>query len=381
MKIVADRAIPFVEEFFSSLGEAVLLDGARITPAAVAGADCLVVRSVTRVGAELLAGSRVRCVATATAGADHIDQDYLRTRDIPLLDAKGSNARAVAEYVLCCLFTLAGQGGLNLPAAVVGVIGCGNVGGRLRRLLGALGIRVLAYDPYLRDARGRLVFQELDEVLTANVITLHVPLTHGGEHPTARLVRRRFLDRLRKDVVLINTSRGAVADEQDLADFARRHDRARLVLDVWDNEPHINGELLAAATLATPHIAGYSFQGRVNATRSLYEQVCAWAGVRPAAPTAATTFPGEDASLELSGSESVITAAARAALACCDPGADCATLREIGRIAAAERGAFFTALRANYPPRREFAALRVALPTAAHTLRERLSRLGFALAR
>ena len=272
MKIVADKAIPFVEPFFSTLGEVELLSEAELTATSVRNADCLVVRTVTRVNEELLARSRARCVASATSGTDHIDLDCLRRRGILVFDAKGCNAGAVAEYALSGLFALSADNGLELKGKIAGIIGCGNTGGRLRQLLNAIGIETRVYDPFIRDQNGSLVFQELDEVLDADIISLHVPLTTTGEHPTWRMIGRDFLKRLKTDVTFINTSRGGVADERELLRFAKRNPASRLALDVWDNEPCINQELLAAATLATPHIAGYSLDARVNATRRVYEQ-------------------------------------------------------------------------------------------------------------
>ena len=271
MKIVADKAIPFVEPFFSTLGEVELLNEAELTAASVREADCLVVRTVTRVNEELLARSRAQCVASATAGTDHIDLECLRSLGILVFDAKGCNARAVAEYALSGLFALSDDNGLELEGKIAGIIGCGNTGGRLRQLLDAIGVETRVYDPFIRDQNGSLVFQELDEVLDADIISLHVPLTTTGEHPTWRMIGRDFLKRLKTDVTFINTSRGGVADERELLRFAKRNPASRLALDVWDNEPCINQELLAAATIATPHIAGYSLDARVNATLRVYE--------------------------------------------------------------------------------------------------------------
>ena len=265
MKIIADKAIPYAGSFFSTLGDVTLLNDRDLTTASISDADCLVIRSVTRVDRSLLDGSRIRCVASAASGADHVDHDYLRSRDIPVFTATGCNARSVAEYVLSCLFVLSEQYGLDSEHKTVGIIGCGHVGGQLRRLLHLIGIETRVYDPLLRDDNNRLIYQELDEVLTSDLISLHVPLTTTGEYPTARMVDRHFLARLKADVILVNTARGGVVNERDLIEFSRRNRESRLVLDVWDNEPHINIELLSQATLATPHIAGYSAQAKLNA--------------------------------------------------------------------------------------------------------------------
>ena len=379
MKIVADKAIPFVERFFSTLGEVVLLDGRDITAASIRDADCLVVRSVTRVDRRLLAGSRIKCVASTTSGTDHVDLDYLHGQAIPLFGAKGCNARAVAEYVLSCLFVLSEQYDVELENKTVGIIGCGHVGAQLRQLLHVVGIETRVYDPFIRDKNNCFVFRELDEVLTSDVITLHVPLTTTGEYPTAQMVERNFLDRLKADIIFVNTARGGVVNEQDLVDFARQNQASRLVLDVWDNEPHINDELFRLAALATPHIAGYSAQARLNATRLVYEQVCRCFGSHAPAETG-ILFPGEGIELNLSGFDRAIEAVQTAVLASYDVRSDCAGLRGIGEPEPDERGTFFDSLRAEYPSRREFAALRVVLPDNAGPLHDRFSRLGFTVA-
>lgn len=376
MKIVADKAIPFVEPFFSTLGKVELLSEAELTAATVREADCLVVRTVTRVNEELLARSRARCVASATSGTDHIDLDCLRARGILVFDAKGCNAGAVAEYALSSLFALSPDNGLELEGKIAGIIGCGNTGGRLRQLLDAIGVQTRVYDPFLRNKDGSLVFQELDEVLDADIISLHVPLTTAGEHPTWRMVGRDFLQRLKSDVTFINTSRGSVTDERELLRFAKRNPASRLVLDVWDNEPCINQELLAAATLATPHIAGYSLDARVNATRRVYEQTRDFFGL-PARPPAVSLPPRERAELRLHKFGDDMEAARIAVLAAYDPRRDCAALREMMNLEPPQRGMFFRSLRVNYAPRREFSSLRLRLPETAGALSAKLSRLGF----
>ena len=358
------------------MGDVSLVDGKDITPPSIRDADCLVVRSVTRVDRALLGGSRIKCVASTSSGTDHVDLDYLNTRNIPLFDAKGCNANSVAEYVLSCLFVLSEQFGVELEGKTVGIIGCGHVGARLRCLLLILGIETRVYDPFIADERGCFVFRDLDSVLSSDIITLHVPLTWTGEYPTAQMVDRQFLSRLKNDVVFINTARGAVVNERDLLDFARQNRMSRLVLDVWDNEPVINDELFALTSLATPHIAGYSTRARMNATRLVYEQVCAWAGA-PAMAADDTILPGENMELDLSEVDNPIEAVRLAALACYDVRTDCAAFREMETIAGNSRSEFFTSARTDYPFRREFSDLRVILSGNDAAVHEKLSGMGF----
>ena len=379
MKIVADKAIPYARQFFSTLGDVTLLDSSDITPASIRNADCLVVRSVTRVDSTLLSDTRIKCVASASSGTDHVDLDYLNARAIPLFDAKGCNANAVAEYVLSCLLVLSEQYGIELEGKTVGIIGCGHVGARLRYLLQVVGIETRVYDPFIRDENNRFIFRDLDSVLSSDVITLHVPLTTSGEYPSAQMVERNFLSRLKQDVIFINTARGGVVNEQDLIGFARENQASRLVLDVWAGEPDINDELFRLATLATPHIAGYSARAKVNATHTVYEQVCKWLAVRPAADVE-ILFPAQNAELNLSGFKRVMEAIQTAVLAGYDVRSDCAPLREIEEVEPERRSDFFTSLRTDYLFRREFAALQVILPGNNGRLHEKFSRLGFTVA-
>ena len=401
MKIVADKAIPYARRFFSTLGEVVLLDTGDITPASIRDADCLVVRSVTRIDEDLLGDMRIKCVASNSSGTDHVDLDFLNSRAIPLFDAKGSNANSVAEYVLSCLFVLSEQFGVELEGKTAGIIGCGHVGARLRSLLQILGMETRVFDPFIRDGNNSYPYRDLDSVLCSDIITLHVPLTTTGAYPTAQMVDRQFLGRLKNDVIFINTARGGVVNERDLIDFAGQNRECRLVLDVWDNEPLINDELFALASLATPHIAGYSAQAKLNATRLVYEQVCRWLDMhatadavtnrqdrRFARPQAAVrlrpgmgvvTLADEDAELNLSGFNETPDAVRAAVLASYDVRSDCAALIGLTEVEPHERGAFFDSLRTDYPSRREFPGLQVTLSDHQSLISEKLAALGFSI--
>ncbi len=378
MKIIADKAIPYARRFFSTLGDLVLLDAGDITHALINDADCLVVRSVTRVDRGLLDGTQVSCVASASSGTDHADLDYLDSRDIPLFDAKSCNANSVAEYVLSCLLVLSEQYGVELEGKTAGIIGCGHVGARLRYLLRVIGVETRVYDPFIRDEHNSYPFRDLDQVLSSDIVSLHVPLTTTGEFPTAKMVGREFLGRLKRDVIFINTARGGVVDERALIDFARENRASRLVLDVWAGEPEINDELFRLAILATPHIAGYSSRAKLNATRLVYEKLCKWLDM-PAPADTVTSFPAGNAEINLSGFSRGFEAIRTAVLAAYDVRSDCAALREIEGIDLERRGDFFTSLRADYPFRREFAELQVILPEQSDLVRSMLSALGFTI--
>jgi len=346
--IVADENIPFAREWFGALGEVRTHPGRTLDAAAVAAADVLLVRSVTRVDAQLLAGSAVGFVGTATIGTDHLDLEYLQSCGIAVASAPASNAQSVVDYVLSALATLDGElERLLTGGATVGVVGLGNVGGRLLRRLRQLGINASGYDPYV--SADDLPQAALEVVLGCDVVCLHTPLTRGGEHPTFHLLDARRLANLRPGAVLLNAGRGAVIDNQALLDALRRRPDLRVVLDVWEGEPDINAELLRRVTLATPHIAGYSLDGKLTGTRMLLAAYCAFSGVVvPVLPDMV-----ERPVLQLSGELNAIATLCAALLATYDPRRDDQALRaNPDGVSLAQH---FDRLRKHYPVRREVA--------------------------
>jgi len=376
MRIVADENIPFAREAFGTLGDVVTASGRDISSETVKDADLLIVRSVTQVNEALLGGSRVRFVGTCTIGVDHLDMDYLRRRGIAFASAPGCNANSVAEYVTAALLVLAGRNGIELKGKSIAVIGVGNVGSRVVEKVEALGMRVLMNDPPLAERTGDERFLPLDEVLGADFVTVHVPLTKTGRHATYHMVGEEFMGRMREGATFINTSRGAVADTAALLK-ANDERRITMVLDVWENEPNISLELLERSAIATPHIAGYSFDGKVAATRMIYEAACDFLGVRPTwDPTPLLPAPPVER-LELDGKmpdEEIIRGAV---LAVYDIEGDDARLRRISSMPESERGAYFDSLRKNYPMRREFRFTTVILKGGREETADCLKRLGF----
>ncbi len=275
MKIVADRDIFAVERIFRPLGELVLLPGRSIGRDDLRGADALLVRSVSRVNRELLEGSTVQFVATATSGTDHIDLRWLRQAGIALAHARGANATAVVEYCLGALASLVLSGSFDPAGGRIGIVGAGAIGGRLARRLQSLGHEVVVCDPPLAEAATQAEFdyQPLAAALDCELVSLHVPLTDFGNHPTAGLLDAAAIARLRPGTAILQTSRGGVIDERAL--LARLAERGDLhcMIDVWENEPWVNPELVAKASLATAHIAGYSEQAKLAATMLLAKQL------------------------------------------------------------------------------------------------------------
>jgi erythronate-4-phosphate dehydrogenase len=367
VRIVADENMPLLGELFGAQGEVVALPGRAITPAVVRDADVLLVRSVTRVDAGLLADSAVRFVGSATSGCDHVDRDWLAAAGIEFAHAPGCNAGAVVQYVLavCCALRP------RWRELTVGILGCGAVGGRLWRLLAALGVRCLTCDPLL-PAGALPVPVALDRLLgEADILCLHVPLTEDGPHATHHLLDAGRLARLKPGALLINAARGAVVDNAALRRRLVEGRELSVALDVWEGEPAIDLDLWRLVDLGTPHIAGYSREGRENGSRAVYEAFRAWRGLPPpAAPRREALRP-----LALAAGADALAAAV---LASFDVRA------EQRRMAAAlavggDPATAFDALRRSCPERREFEHFRVVGPCGPELARD-LRRLGFAVA-
>jgi erythronate-4-phosphate dehydrogenase len=372
MLILADENIPCVREAFASLGEVRTLPGRAMTAESMREAEVLLVRSVTQVGPRLLEGSRVRFVATATIGFDHVDLDYLAARGIGFAAAPGSNAESVAEYVATALLLLESRGKLRLADSTLGIVGVGNVGSRVARIAEALGMRVLLDDPPRARAEGTASFVSLESICAqADVITLHVPLSHEGPDATWHLLDQAFLASIRPGTILFNTSRGSVHETGALKAARRAGRIGSLVLDVFEAEPAIDPEMVALAEFATPHIAGYSFDGKVAGTRMIFEAACRFFG-RPARWPEGVP-PGEDPICRLDRPEPLV--AVRAAY---DLLADDASLRQVMQASAAEeRARGFDRLRKEYPRRREFARWTIELDGPALSVGPYLASLGF----
>lgn len=266
MILIVDDAIPYWNEAFSGLGEVRPLPGRAIKRNAILDADALVVRTVTRVDAPLLEGSRVRFVAAASAGIDHIDLPYLQQAGIGFGYAPGCNANAVSEYLAAAICVLASRRGWDLVNRSLAVIGVGHVGSRVARKGRALGMKVLQCDPPLREITGDPEYRDFEDVLGADFLSFHVPLVKEGAYPTFHMLCEETLDRLSAGQVVINASRGAVCDNRALKKAVLDHEIEGAVLDVWEGEPQIDYELLDRIDIGTPHIAGSSLDGKIRAT-------------------------------------------------------------------------------------------------------------------
>jgi erythronate-4-phosphate dehydrogenase len=378
MQIVVDKDIYGVGQYFGTLGEVVKVDGRNLGYADVRHADMLIVRSITTVDARLLRGSRVRFVGSVTSGTDHIDFDFLRDHGIGFASAPGCNARAVAEYVLSSLMVLTEQRDSDITGRTAAIVGCGHVGSLVREFLQVLGLRVLVNDPPLRDAGDARHTTELESIGEADIISLHVPLTHTGPYPTRLLVDDTFLQRLRPDVIFINTSRGGVVDENAALDFLNFHEHAGMILDVWQDEPDINPELLRRVAIGTAHIAGHTLDSRIRAVEMVYREACSSLQKTPVPSAGAEhDIDYQAAEIPIAGGTGDLDAVRMAVLTSYDVRTDSGALRKILDLEPGRRCRYFDELRSGYRIRREFSSLRVSLPSAAGALAEKLGRLGF----
>ena len=372
MKIVCDNKIPFLRGVFEPYAEVVYLPGGETTPAVVRDADAVVTRTRTRCDAALLAGSAVRVIATATIGYDHIDTAWCEARGILWRNAPGCNSSSVQQYVGAALCALARRYGLRLEGMTLGVVGVGNVGSKVAQTGAALGMRVLLCDPPRARREGPDGFVSLDEIISrSDIVTLHVPLSRGGEDATWHLFDAARLAAMRPDQFLINSSRGPVVDNGALKAALAAKALRGAVLDVWEGEPVPDRGLLDLVDIATPHIAGYSADGKATGTAAAVQTVAARLGLpltdwRPAgipAPAQPLSF-----ALDAAG-KSLQEALSEALLYTYDILADDRALRADPSL--------FEQLRGDYPVRREPSAFSVRLRGGTDALAARLRTLGF----
>lgn len=361
MRILADENIPLVDAFFSAHGEIRRMPGRAINRAAVEQADVLLVRSVTRVDRELLEGSPVRFVGTCTIGTDHLDLDWFEQAGITWASAPGCNARGVVDYVLGSLLALAEGEGVDLAARRYGVVGAGEVGGRLVEVLRGLGWDVRVCDPP-RQAREAGDFVALEEIIAeCDVISLHVPLTLQGSDATFHLFDDARLQRLQPGSWLINASRGAVVDNAALREQLAQRVDIQAVLDVWEDEPQVDVDLAELCWIATPHIAGYSLDGKLRGTEQIYRAFCQARGLKPEVVLDELMPPAALRRLTFSASVEPLTLLETLCRAVYDPRRDDAAFRRSLAGDAPQRRSAFDRLRKEYPPRREIDGLEVAL--------------------
>ena len=366
MKIVIDQNIRGAESTFGRHGELTFLEGRSIRNEHLRDAEALVIRTATRVDAELLQDTPVRFVGSTSIGLDHIDTTWLDGKGIAWANAPGCNADGTAQYTLAIAWLACERLGRPLTELSAAVIGRGNVGSRVQSLLQALDASVVANDPPLADA-GVPGLVSLEEALAQDIVCLHVPLTRQGPYPTLRFIDATALAHMNPGALLINSARGDVVNGGALLDELRAG-RLQAALDVWPGEPQIDTALLEAVTVATPHVAGYSADGKYNGTRMVYEAFCHSAGLDPF-PIAA---PTDEPELRIPAG---VDPVGHALGATCFVERHDAAMRELALCGDEERAGGFDRLRRDYPVRRDFQAWRVhcADPSGARAL----GKLGF----
>ena len=356
IKIVADENIEFVKEAFSAMGTLTALPGRKISKNDLLDADALLVRSVTQVNESLLAGTKVKFVGTATIGSDHIDKEYLADNNIFFTDSAGCNSDAVKEYVFTAIFLIAEEQKLNLKDKTLGIVGVGNIGSRVAKVADSMEIKVLKNDPPLKRKSDSPEYLELDELMQADIITIHVPLIKDGIDKTHHLFDEARLKKLKDGTILINSSRGSVIDNNALAKIISDK-KLTVILDVWENEPNINKELLDKVKIATPHIAGYSLEGKVNGTVILYKALRNYLKISstwiPQLPEVNDEIIISDVKTQQS-LQKVFSSIYNIRK-------DDFIIRKINELTNKERGSYFDSLRKNYLLRREFINYKIRL--------------------
>ena len=274
MKILADAHIPYLRGVAEQFGEVEYLPGNQFTRDAISEKDALIVRTVTHFGEEILSGTRVKLICSATIGFDHIDTTWCDTHGVAWRTAPGCNAASVEQYITASLLYLAEKHQFDLKEKTIGIVGVGNVGSKVEIACRKLGMRVLLNDPPREEQEGSALFVDIKTIQReADIITFHTPLTKTGQHKTHHLADDRFLVSVEKKPFIINAARGGITDNQALKKAIHNGNIAGVVIDCWENEPEIDKELLQLADIATPHIAGYSADGKWTATKMSLENL------------------------------------------------------------------------------------------------------------
>ena len=374
MKIIIDDKIPYIRGALEPFAEVVYLPGKLTTREVVRDADALVTRTRTICNRGLLEGSSVRFIATATIGFDHIDVEFCRAAGIEWINAPGCNAESVNQYIASALFAWSARKRITLANKTIGIVGVGQVGSRIAKTCGILGMNVLLNDPPRERREGSSQFVSLSQIAQeADIITFHVPLNMEGFDRTYHMVDAPFLESLQNKPLIINTCRGEVFESIAVQEAMGAGGLSGLILDCWEHEPEIDLGLLALANYGTPHIAGYSRDGKANGTRTSVRAVSRFFGLGIDEWEPPGIEPPENPVIELVGhkqrGESIL---AQAILSTYDIASDDRALRDNPEI--------FEQLRGDYPVRREFASHSIRATRVEPEIMEKLEQLGFRVA-
>ncbi|RKD88512.1 4-phosphoerythronate dehydrogenase PdxB [Mangrovibacterium diazotrophicum] len=371
MKFVVDDKIPYIKGALEAFGEVVYLPGAKTTADVVRDADAIVTRTRTKCNEDLLKGSSVKFIATATIGFDHIDTNYCAEAGIEWTNAPGCNSKSVEQYVASTLFVLAEKHGFELKGKTIGVVGVGQVGSKVARFCEIIGMKVLLNDPPRERAEGSEKFVSLKEIQEqADFITIHVPLNMEGEDATFHLADENFFNNLPKKPFVFNSCRGEVVDSNAAKVAIKENKINGLVLDCWENEPDIDLELLVACDIATPHIAGYSKDGKANGTSMSIQAISRFFGLGADDWICPNIELPEQTNIQLDGfmctEEQIL---AKAILSTYDIRHDDAALRANTKD--------FEKLRGDYPVRREFPVFTIEAANIPQVTLNKLEQIGF----
>jgi len=371
MKVVIDDKIPYIKGALEPFAEVVYLPGSKTTPEVVKNADAIITRTRTICNEKLLAGSSVKFIATATIGYDHIDTDYCRNADIEWTNAPGCNAKSVEQYVASALFTWALERRIKLREKTIGIIGVGNVGSKVARFCKIIGMKILQNDPPRERVEGSGKFVTLETIQEeADIITFHVPLNMEGEDATFHMANDLFFGKLARKPLVINSCRGEVFDTNAVKTALKSGVIADFIADCWENEPEIDLELLDMTYLATPHIAGYSKDGKANGTTMSIRAISRFFGLGIDNWQPSEVELPENTEIVIDGSrrdeESII---AEAVLSTYDIESDDDALRSNPND--------FEKLRGDYPVRREFPVFKVITTNVDKRVTENLKTIGF----
>ncbi len=358
MKILVDENIAYGKEAFAGFGEVSLISGRNFSAEKVKDYDILAIRSISKMNKNILEGSRVKFIGTATIGLDHIDTNYLAEAGIKYANAAGCNSFAVAEYVFSAITHLAKQNEFHLKNKTLGIVGLGNIGSKVAKMGKAAGLKILKNDPPLERRTGDKSFCSINEILEADIITLHVPLNLEGKDKTFHLIDKKELSKIKPGSIIINSSRGPVVNNLELKKELLSGKKINAVLDVWENEPFPDLELLNAVSIATPHIAGYSFEGKVNGTVQIYHELCRFLNIEPKWKPDLPLVMDNEIILNDGSVEDVLFDVFQKVYPIKN---DDSALRKILDIEANSENSYFDTLRKNYPLRRELSNFRFRL--------------------
>ncbi len=379
MKIICAETVLLGQEAFSSIGKTIVVPDREITRDHLADADALIVRSKTKITRDLLQATPIKFIGTATAGTDHIDAAALEEQGIYWCAAPGCNANSVSEYLVAALLVLARRHGFDLEGKTIGVIGCGNVGSRVIKKCEALGMRVLRNDPPLAAVAADPDYSPLEYVLEeSDIVTLHVPLVKHKPWPTEYMADYLFFEQLKPGAIFVNAARGSVCDYDALLAARQGGAVSRTVIDVWSPEPAFRTEVLKLADIASPHIAGHSYEGKLNGTIACYNELCNFFEIPQQWDVAASLpdpeVPAIDVDCADRDDEEVLHDIVKQVY---DIETDDRLIREAAVHCDIDRARNFDTLRKNYRMRREFMNTTVNAQNASPGLKHKIHSLGF----